>query len=50
LEAQDVAPTIAWLLGLPVAIDLPGRVVDDAFRDEFADRRGLSLVPSYLTP
>jgi hypothetical protein len=48
LEAQDVAPTIAWLLGLPVAIDLPGRVVDDAFRDEFADRRGLSLVPSYL--
>jgi hypothetical protein len=48
LEAQDVAPTVAWLLGLPVAIDLPGRVVDDAFRDEFADRRGLSLVPSYL--
>jgi hypothetical protein len=30
----DVAPTVAYLMGLPVADDLPGRVLSDAFTPE----------------
>ena len=28
----DITPTIAWLLGLPIAEDLPGRVLSEAFK------------------
>ncbi len=30
VEPGDVAPTVAWLLGLPVATELPGRVLSEA--------------------
>lgn len=30
----DITPTIAWLLGLPIADDLPGRVLSEAFKPE----------------
>lgn len=43
----DIAPTIAWLLGLPVADDLPGRVLSEAFRPEFRAARTRLRVPTY---
>jgi hypothetical protein len=41
----DVAPTVLHLLGLPVAADLPGRVLDELF--EPAARRAVRRLPTY---
>jgi arylsulfatase A-like enzyme len=43
----DIAPTVAWLLGLPVAEDLTGRVLAEAFQRDFTARRGLTTVPTW---
>lgn len=43
----DVAPTIAYLLNLPVADDLPGRVVTEAFVPERFDLRPIISVPTW---
>ena len=45
----DIAPTLAWALGLPVADDLPGRVLSEAFTLDFRERRGRERVPSWGT-
>jgi len=34
----DVMPSILWLLGLPVAEDLEGRILTEAFDPSFADQ------------
>ncbi len=39
VSVLDVAPTLAYLLDLPVALDLPGRVLREAFTDERLERR-----------
>jgi arylsulfatase A-like enzyme len=31
----DVAPTVLYLLGLPIPSDMDGRVLEDAFRPEY---------------
>ncbi|GAB4339410.1 MAG: alkaline phosphatase family protein [Candidatus Abyssubacteria bacterium] len=38
---QDVAPTILYSLGLPVPDDMNGRVLNDAFTEEFRGRRSV---------
>jgi len=43
----DVAPTLLYALGLPVARDLDGRVLTGAFEASFLARRPLSFFPSY---
>lgn len=43
----DVAPTLLYALGLPVARDLDGRVLTGAFEAAFLARRPLSFFPSY---
>ncbi|MFM2244704.1 MAG: hypothetical protein RL071_778, partial [Pseudomonadota bacterium] len=43
----DISPTIAWALGLPVAEDLPGRVLSEAFRPEARAARPRVRVPTY---
>ena len=43
----DVAPTVAWLLGLPVADDLPGRILAEAFEPGFARRLPRQRVASW---
>src|SRR5262245_51455682 len=43
----DVAPTVLYLSGLPVAEDMPGRVIKEAIRDSFLDRYPVSSLPSY---
>jgi predicted AlkP superfamily phosphohydrolase/phosphomutase len=46
-DIQDVAPTMLYLLGSPVALDQDGRCIDDAFtRDAKAARRRFA-VPDY---
>jgi hypothetical protein len=43
----DVLPTILYLMELPVARDMAGRVALDAVDDEFASRVPLRLIQSY---
>lgn len=48
----DLAPTLLYSLGAPVARDLEGRVLTAAFERSYLARRPLSFLPSYetLTP
>jgi arylsulfatase A-like enzyme len=43
----DLTPTVAWLLGLPIAADLAGTVLYDAFEAEYVVRRPALRVASY---
>jgi hypothetical protein len=43
----DVAPTVAYLLGLPVADDLPGRVLEEAFTASWLRRHPPRTAPSW---
>jgi predicted AlkP superfamily phosphohydrolase/phosphomutase len=45
----DLAPTILALLGLPVADDMDGRVLDEMFRSEWRERRPQDTVETYDT-
>ncbi len=48
-DLVDVAPTLFYGLGLPVARDLDGRVLTEAFSREFLKQHPLTFVPSYET-
>lgn len=48
-DLVDVAPTLLYGLGLPVARDLDGRVLTEAFSREFLKQHPLTFVPSYET-
>ncbi len=48
-ELVDVTPTLLFALGLPIARDLDGRVLRDAFEPTFLNRQPLAFVPSYET-
>ncbi len=48
-ELVDVTPTLLFALGLPIARDLDGRVLRDAFDPAFLTRQPLTFVPSYET-
>jgi len=43
----DVTPTILYLMGLPVARDMEGRVLTEIVEEEFARAHPLSFIPSY---
>jgi predicted AlkP superfamily phosphohydrolase/phosphomutase len=43
----DVAPTVLYLLGLPVARDMEGRVLAEIVDDAFARRHPVAVIPSY---
>jgi hypothetical protein len=43
----DVAPTILYLMGLPVARDMEGRVLTEMLEEDFTRAHNLSFVPSY---
>lgn len=47
LSILDLAPTVAWVAGLPIAQDLPGRVISEAWAWEAAGAYGRSEVPSW---
>jgi hypothetical protein len=46
----DVAPTLAYLLDLPVADDLPGTVLTAAFTTDHLTAKPISRVPSWPNP
>ena len=46
----DVAPTLLYFLGLPVARDMDGFVRTDLFDREFNQQRTITFIPSYRTP
>lgn len=43
----DLAPTVLYLMGLPVARDMEGRVMTEALQADFVQRRPLTYIPSY---
>ena len=43
----DVAPTILYLMGLPVARDMEGRVATEILEDDFARAHPVTFIPSY---
>jgi hypothetical protein len=47
VSVLDVAPTLAYLLDLPVAADLPGRVVAEAFTAEQRASQPVRVVPAW---
>jgi hypothetical protein len=45
----DILPTLLYAQGFPIARDLEGRVLTDAFKNSFLARNPLTFVPSYET-
>ena len=43
----DLAPTVLYLMGLPVARDMEGRVLTELVVDEFARSHPVTFIPSY---
>jgi hypothetical protein len=43
----DVTPTILYLMGLPVARDMEGRVATEILEDDFARAHPVTFIPSY---
>ncbi len=43
----DIAPTILYLLGLPVPEDMPGKVLEPVLADDFVAAHPIVRVPSY---
>ena len=43
----DVAPTLLYLLGLPVARDMGGRVLTELLDPGFAEDNPVTFIPSY---
>jgi len=46
----DVAPTLLYFLGLPVARDMDGFVRTDLFTRAFNEQRTITFIPSYRVP
>jgi hypothetical protein len=46
-SALDVAPTLLYLLGLPVARDMEGRVLTEILEPSFAREHPVTYIPSY---
>ena len=43
----DIAPTILYLMGLPVARDMEGRVLTEMLDERFARAHPVTYIPSY---
>jgi predicted AlkP superfamily phosphohydrolase/phosphomutase len=43
----DLAPTILYLMGLPVARDMEGRILTEMLQDELMRAHAVSFIPSY---
>jgi predicted AlkP superfamily phosphohydrolase/phosphomutase len=42
-SSLDIAPTVLWLMGMPVGADMPGRVLTEAFEDSEQKRAPLYI-------
>jgi arylsulfatase A-like enzyme len=45
----DMAPTVLYLMGFPVADDMPGRVIEEGIRPDVLESRPVATVPSFET-
>lgn len=45
--ATDVVPTVLFAAGLPIGRDMDGRVLPDAFNEEFLRRNALTAIQTY---
>jgi hypothetical protein len=43
----DLAPTMLYLMGLPVARDMEGRVLAEILQDDFMRSNPVTFIPSY---
>jgi predicted AlkP superfamily phosphohydrolase/phosphomutase len=43
----DLAPTILYLMGLPVARDMEGRILTEMLQDDFTRAHPVTFIPSY---
>ncbi len=48
-DLYDVAPTALYVLGLPVAEDMKGHVLEEAFTGDFREAHPMQSVPTYET-
>ena len=48
-DVLDVAPTILYALGLPVARDMDGDILVDAFQAGFLRSNRVEFIPTYET-
>ncbi len=48
-ELPDVAPTVLYLVGMPIAEDMLGRIMEEAIAPEFRSRFPVRTVSSYET-
>ena len=48
-RVEDIAPTVLFAAGLPVGRDMDGRVISNAFNEEFLRRTTLSAIQTYET-
>ncbi|MFH1312298.1 MAG: alkaline phosphatase family protein [Candidatus Eisenbacteria bacterium] len=46
-SVYDIAPTVLYLLGLPIGEDMPGRVLTEAFRDTWLARHSIATIETY---
>jgi hypothetical protein len=46
-HVQDVVPTVLFAAGLPVGRDMDGKIITDAFSDDFLRRTTLSAIQTY---
>jgi len=46
-NVYDIAPTILACMGLPVSKEMPGRVMEEMFTNEFKDQNPITMVDSY---
>ncbi|MFN2238665.1 MAG: hypothetical protein ABR524_04680 [Thermoanaerobaculia bacterium] len=50
VEVVDVVPTLLFAAGLPIARDMDGRIITEAFTDEFVRTNPISMIQSYEDP
>lgn len=48
-SVYDIVPTVLYLLGLPIPEDMPGKVLQGAFRDVWLTRHPISTIETYET-
>ncbi|MGH9381097.1 MAG: alkaline phosphatase family protein [Thermoanaerobaculia bacterium] len=46
-DPYDIAPTVLWLLGLPISDEIAGRPILEAFEDGFVDAHPIRRVAAY---
>jgi predicted AlkP superfamily phosphohydrolase/phosphomutase len=47
ITTLDIAPTLLYLAGLPVADDMEGRILNEVLESEFTDANRVTTVPTY---